>query len=115
MKRILLVFVLLIAHGGSDRVWRTFVGGTWPGPPMSAQGLPTQAVVDTSAGTFVIDLTPYVAPNQVAYFMKQAQDGAYDGTIFHTQPSAAWWMAWLSSRRSKRRRGTAKLPSHGSS
>jgi peptidyl-prolyl cis-trans isomerase B (cyclophilin B) len=42
-----------------------------------------QAVVDTSAGTFIIDLTPETAPNQVAYFMKVAQDGGYDGTTFH--------------------------------
>jgi cyclophilin family peptidyl-prolyl cis-trans isomerase len=42
-----------------------------------------QAVVDTSAGTFVIDLLPEVAPNQTAYFMKLADDGTYDGTIFH--------------------------------
>ena len=42
-----------------------------------------QAVVETSAGTFVIDLTPESAPNQTAYFMKTAADGGYDGTIFH--------------------------------
>ena len=40
-------------------------------------------MVETSAGTFVIDLTPDVAPNHVAYFTKLAQEGAYDGTIFH--------------------------------
>ena len=50
---------------------------------MAAQATPKQAVVDTSAGTFIIDLAPEAAPNQVAYFMKQAQAGAYDGTIFH--------------------------------
>jgi cyclophilin family peptidyl-prolyl cis-trans isomerase len=44
---------------------------------------PQQAVVDTSAGTFVIDLTPATAPNQAAYFMKLAAEGGYDGTIFH--------------------------------
>jgi len=44
---------------------------------------PKQAVVETSAGTFVIDLAPETAPNQTAYFMKQASDGAYDGTTFH--------------------------------
>jgi cyclophilin family peptidyl-prolyl cis-trans isomerase len=44
---------------------------------------PKQAVVETSVGTFVIDLAPEAAPNQTAYFMKQAADGAYDGTIFH--------------------------------
>src|SRR3954469_660802 len=52
-------------------------------PPSSAQGAPKQAVVETTAGTFVLDLDPSAAPNQTAYFMKQAIDGAYDGTVFH--------------------------------
>jgi peptidyl-prolyl cis-trans isomerase B (cyclophilin B) len=42
-----------------------------------------QAVVDTSAGTFVIDLRPDLAPNHVGYFIKLARSGAYDGTTFH--------------------------------
>jgi peptidyl-prolyl cis-trans isomerase B (cyclophilin B) len=42
-----------------------------------------QAVVDTSAGTFVIDLRPDLAPNHVGYFIKLARSGGYDGTIFH--------------------------------
>src|SRR5436190_1595258 len=42
-----------------------------------------QAVIDTTAGTFVIDLRPDLAPNHVGYFMKLARDGAYNGTIFH--------------------------------
>jgi len=48
-----------------------------------AQANSKQAVVDTSAGTFVIDLTPESAPNQTAYFTKLAADGGYDGTTFH--------------------------------
>jgi cyclophilin family peptidyl-prolyl cis-trans isomerase len=48
-----------------------------------AQTPPRQAVVATSLGTFVIDLTPETAPNQVAYFLKLAQSGGYDGTTFH--------------------------------
>ena len=44
---------------------------------------PKQAVVETSAGTFVIDLTPEHAPATTAYFMKIAADGGYTGTIFH--------------------------------
>jgi peptidyl-prolyl cis-trans isomerase B (cyclophilin B) len=44
---------------------------------------PKQAVVETTAGTFVIDLAPDAAPNQVAYFVKTAESGGYDGTIFH--------------------------------
>ena len=42
-----------------------------------------QAVVETSLGTFVIDLRPDLAPNHVGYFMKQAAAGAFDGTIIH--------------------------------
>ena len=42
-----------------------------------------QAVVNTSAGTFVIDLRPDLAPTHVAYFMKLAREGAFNGTIFH--------------------------------
>lgn len=42
-----------------------------------------QAVVNTSLGTFVIDLKPDVAPTHVGYFMKLAGDGAYNGTTFH--------------------------------
>ena len=42
-----------------------------------------QGVVETSAGTFVIDLNPELAPNHVGYFIKLARDGTYTGTIFH--------------------------------
>jgi peptidyl-prolyl cis-trans isomerase B (cyclophilin B) len=42
-----------------------------------------QAVVQTTAGTFIIDLRADLAPNHVGYFIKLARAGAYDGTIFH--------------------------------
>jgi len=42
-----------------------------------------QAVVSTSAGSFVIDLRPDLAPNHVGYFMKLAAEGAYAKTLFH--------------------------------
>ena len=42
-----------------------------------------QAVVETSMGTFVIDLRPDLAPNHAGYFIKLAKEGAYNGTIFH--------------------------------
>lgn len=42
-----------------------------------------QAVVETTMGTFVIALRPDKAPNHVAFMMKQAQAGAYNGTLFH--------------------------------
>jgi peptidyl-prolyl cis-trans isomerase B (cyclophilin B) len=50
---------------------------------VDAQAPPKQAVIDTSAGTFIIDLDPGAAPATVAYVMRQAQAGAYDGTTFH--------------------------------
>jgi peptidyl-prolyl cis-trans isomerase B (cyclophilin B) len=42
-----------------------------------------QAVVVTSAGEFVIDLRPDLAPNHVGYIIKLAREGAYNGTTFH--------------------------------
>ncbi|HYU80633.1 MAG TPA: peptidylprolyl isomerase [Vicinamibacterales bacterium] len=42
-----------------------------------------QAVIETSAGTIVIDLLPDRAPNHVGLFVKTAREGGYDGTIFH--------------------------------
>lgn len=66
------------------------VGGQTPKPavpfttPLSrAEMTGKQAVVVTSAGTFVIDLRPDLAPNHVGYFIKLARAGGYDGTIFH--------------------------------
>jgi peptidyl-prolyl cis-trans isomerase B (cyclophilin B) len=48
-----------------------------------AQSPARQAVVETSAGTFILDLEAEAAPNQVALFIKTAQEGGYDGTTFH--------------------------------
>jgi cyclophilin family peptidyl-prolyl cis-trans isomerase len=52
--------------------------------PLSAEEMKgKQAVVETSAGTVVLDLLSDVAPNHVGYFIKLAREGAYDGTTFH--------------------------------
>ena len=42
-----------------------------------------QAVVETDAGTFVMQLLPEVAPNHVGHFRKMAADGGYVGAVFH--------------------------------
>src|SRR5690242_12852839 len=42
-----------------------------------------QAVLETSLGTIVIQLLPEAAPNHVGYFMKLANEGTYNGTVFH--------------------------------
>jgi peptidyl-prolyl cis-trans isomerase B (cyclophilin B) len=54
---------------------------TTPLPP--AEMANKQAVVVTTAGAFVIDLRPDLAPNHVGYFIKLARQGAYTGTTFH--------------------------------
>ena len=43
----------------------------------------TQAVLETSIGTIVLDLLPEAAPAHVAHFIARAKEGAYDGTAFH--------------------------------
>jgi peptidyl-prolyl cis-trans isomerase B (cyclophilin B) len=52
-------------------------------PLTAAQMTHKQAVVETTMGTFVIDLRPDLAPNHVGYFMKTAGAGGYNGTIVH--------------------------------
>jgi peptidyl-prolyl cis-trans isomerase B (cyclophilin B) len=47
-----------------------------------AAATPQQAVLETSAGTIVMDLLADRAPNHVALFIKTAQSGGYDGTTF---------------------------------
>jgi peptidyl-prolyl cis-trans isomerase B (cyclophilin B) len=42
-----------------------------------------QAVIETTAGRIVLELLPEKAPNHVGYFIKLAQEGAYNGTTFH--------------------------------
>ncbi len=49
---------------------------------LRAQGPAHQAVLDTSAGTIVLDLLADKAPNHVALFIKTAKSGGYDGTTF---------------------------------
>ena len=75
MLSLILVSVLLQASPKGQPAFKT--------PLSIAEMTNKQAVVTTSEGTFVIDLRPDLAPNHVGYFIKQAQAGAYVGTIFH--------------------------------
>ena len=59
------------------------VPGPYKTPLTAAQMTNKQAVVETSAGAFVIDLRPDLAPNHVGYFMKLAGEGAYANTAVH--------------------------------
>lgn len=42
-----------------------------------------EAVLETSKGQIVIDFFHKEAPRHVEYFVRQAREGAYDGTTFH--------------------------------
>lgn len=42
-----------------------------------------QAVLETTVGTLVIDLLPDAAPNHVALFLREVENGTFDGTSFH--------------------------------
>ena len=57
----------------------TFFTSTLPASELSNK----QAVLETSAGTIVVDLLGEAAPNHVAHFITRAREGAYNGTIFH--------------------------------
>lgn len=52
------------------------------GVSIAAQAPVKQAVLDTTAGTIVMDLLADKAPNHVALFIKTAASGGYDGTTF---------------------------------
>jgi peptidylprolyl isomerase len=52
-------------------------------PLSAAEMTGKQAVVETSKGMFIFDLLPEAAPNHVGFFIKNATEGAYEGTTFH--------------------------------
>ena len=52
-------------------------------PLTAAEMANKQAVVETSAGTFVVELLSTDAPNHVGYFIKTAREGGYAHTTFH--------------------------------
>jgi len=51
--------------------------------PATQANAPTTAEVQTNFGTFVIELDYANAPKSVVNFVRYAQDGFYEGTIFH--------------------------------
>jgi cyclophilin family peptidyl-prolyl cis-trans isomerase len=74
MPRTLMLLVLVAGSAaGQARV---------QSPYSLAEMMGKQAVVQTTLGTFVIQLLPGKAPNHVAHFIRTARDGGYDGTTF---------------------------------
>jgi peptidyl-prolyl cis-trans isomerase B (cyclophilin B) len=78
-----LLIALILAHTPADPQRRPPAAAPFKTPLTAAEMAKKQAVVETSLGTFIIDLRPDLAPNHVGYFMKLAGEDAYRGTIFH--------------------------------
>jgi cyclophilin family peptidyl-prolyl cis-trans isomerase len=77
MRALLLIATLAVLAAAPEQ--RTLFQASTTAEAMRGK----QAVVETSVGTFVLELLPDAAPNHVGLFMKLAADGAYTGTAFH--------------------------------
>jgi peptidyl-prolyl cis-trans isomerase B (cyclophilin B) len=75
--------LLLLLTSATEQARKAPPSPTFKNPFTVEQMTGKQAVVNTTAGTFVIDLKPGLAPNHVGHFMKLAREGAYNGTTFH--------------------------------
>ena len=64
-----------------------------------------QAVVETTEGVFVIDLLPDAAPNHVGLFMREVENGTFDGTSFHGDGCAGHHPGWRSDHEGPHPRG----------
>ena len=52
-------------------------------PPSTTLSTAPEAVIETDQGLLTIRLRPDLAPKHVAYFLKTAKLGGFDGTTFH--------------------------------
>jgi len=68
--------VLLVIAG----TFALFTGGI---TSYSIQNMPTKIKLETSEGSFTIELYADKAPITVANFLSYVKDGSYEGTVFH--------------------------------
>ena len=80
---ILIPLVIAVLGASQAQPRRPAPAAPFRSPLSASQMANKQAVVETSAGSFIIDLRPDLAPNHVGYFIKLATDNAYAGTTFH--------------------------------
>jgi peptidyl-prolyl cis-trans isomerase B (cyclophilin B) len=73
------MLVILMLFALAQAQTPAFFTSTLPAAEMQNK----QAVLETSAGTIVLDLLPEAAPTHVSHFITKVREGAYDGTTFH--------------------------------
>jgi cyclophilin family peptidyl-prolyl cis-trans isomerase len=82
VTRALIAVLVFLAVGASNQLLESAAG---PASQATSAGEydNLEAVLDTSRGQIVIEFFPKDAPRHVQSFVKNARDGAYDGTTFH--------------------------------
>lgn len=80
VNRVVLVLgmLLLPLSGGAQQTREFYTTSLSPDEMLNKQ-----VVVETTEGSFVIDLLAEVAPNHVGLFLQGVEDGTYNGTSFH--------------------------------
>ena len=81
MRLVLLIALLLAVPLDAQR--KPAPQPSTPKPLPLAEMTNKQAVVRTTAGEFIIELKPELAPGHVSHFIQLARAGSYDGTVFH--------------------------------
>lgn len=74
------IFFILLIY--SNQCTATVIHNTYSDKEIKEMAK-TEAVIDTKFGKIKIKFFPDVAPNHVDNFIKLANEGFYDGTIFH--------------------------------
>ncbi len=85
VARTLFVVLVYLTIGVSGRSFDlpAVARETEPAPQTAGEYDNLEAVLDTASGQIVIEFFPKDAPRHVESFVKNARDGAYDGTTFH--------------------------------
>lgn len=79
---LLVMFAISFAIDASSRSFNNS-SETGPGPQAASEYDNLEAVIETSSGQIVIEFFAKDAPRHVESFVKNAREGAYDGTTFH--------------------------------
>jgi cyclophilin family peptidyl-prolyl cis-trans isomerase len=83
VTRALFAVLVFLAVGASNQLLESASGRPASQATSAGEYDNLEAVLDISRGQIVIEFFPKEAPRHVESFVKNARDGAYDGTTFH--------------------------------